>query len=155
MHTGRIGDRKAARTIFYIIFVSGLLSLTSTAIMLIWNNTITKLLELASITFLEAVGIVSFVYVIYFGIKFGDSAKNDILAEESLQESHNCDKRAASIPGPVLNKLDPQEKKQMIDLLNRCCGYNDRNDDPEDRMKQKQDRPVKNKQERKGLDYIL
>jgi hypothetical protein len=155
MFFGKIGNNKAARSVFYIIFISGLLSLTSTAIMLIWNSTIIKLLELASITFLEAVGIVSFVYVVYFGIKFGEQTLVDKMSEEKLPYSHAHDKTSCGVDPSMLNRLSPVDKQEMIELLGKCCGYKISQNDDIPSSNPNDENEKKKKIGRRGLDYIL
>jgi hypothetical protein len=119
---------KKARSIFYIVLISGLLSLTSFVIEFIWNNTFIKLLGVPQITFLESVGIVAFVYVIYFGIKFGQDCQDDEVIEENETKRHTTDNFTYS-PSPksklnseIINNLPQTEKQEILEFVSRCCG---------------------------------
>ena len=118
-----------ARSLFYIIIISGLLSLTSFVILLIWNNSIAKEFELVEISFLEAVGIVAFVYVIYFGIHFGKGKCQDDAVEDNLSvENKESDKMSYvnEIQALDLLKNVPEsERKNLKDFIARCCGFRD------------------------------
>lgn len=122
-----------ARSAFYIVFVSGLLSSTSLVIMMIWNNSISSYFNYPSLSFLECVGIVSFVYVIFFGIKFGHEEcnkdrKDEILTEHSnvpanMSNSFMHDKPINHISKELLGKISAKDKEEINTLLSKCCGF--------------------------------
>jgi len=113
---------KTARSIFYIIFVSGLLSLTSFTMMVIWDYFTLSNPGIHQITFLEAVGICAFVYVIYFGVKFGEHRQNVADFEESRSNSHNPVKKSQTINPEILNKIPESQKQEMLHFISRCSG---------------------------------
>lgn len=118
-----------ARSLFYIIIISGLLSLTSFVIFLIWNNSISKEFDMAEISFLEAVGIVAFVYVIYFGLHFGREKCQDDTVEDNMSEQKNVtDKMSYTDDGEALDLMEnipDSERKNLKDFISRCCGFSD------------------------------
>lgn len=113
----------AARSIFYILFVGGLLALSSFILMISWNSGITNLFNAEPISFLESIGILALVYVIYFGIQFGKSSTDVNLSYFSKSKSHISDINSDIISSETLNKLKNSEKEELRDLVNRCCGY--------------------------------
>jgi hypothetical protein len=124
---------RKARSVFYIIFISGLLSLTSFIVGLVWNYSFTAHLNFSEITFLESVGIVSFVYIIYFGIKFGEASwlndthsanKSDSnIQHDIMTEKHNSTTRNEKcINRDSFSRLPDDEKKELQELVSKCCG---------------------------------
>ncbi len=113
----------AARSIFYIVFVGGLLSLSAVILMISWNTGITNLLDANPITFLESIGILALIYVIYFGIQFGKSSADVNLSYFSKTKSQSTDINSDIITAETLNKLKNSEKEELRELVNRCCGY--------------------------------
>ncbi len=119
---------KKARSIFYIVLISGLLSLTSFVIEFIWNHTFIKLFGVPTISFLESVGIVAFVYVVYFGIKFGEDCQNDEDNEVYESKRHTNDNftysssKTSTLNSEIINKLPQTEKKEILHFVSRCCG---------------------------------
>ena len=65
---------KIARSIFFIFFIGGLFLLLSMLLESLCNNFIFKKFHVPCINTMEAAGIVAFVYIIFFGIKFGSAA---------------------------------------------------------------------------------
>ena len=97
--------------------------------MLVWNNSLSFHLNMEEISFLEAVGVVAFVYVIYFGIKFGESkcnngSKKDIMTEEPA----TADKMSYAdemIAKDLLKNVPEAEREDLKDFIARCCGFQD------------------------------
>ena len=119
---------KKARSIFYIILISGLLSLTSIIIEFVWNHTFIKLFGFERITFLESVGIVAFVYVIYFGIKFGADTETE---QEMMHDDDNSELNdnlafqnatRSNLKPEIIKSLPNDDKKEMLNFVSRCCG---------------------------------
>lgn len=119
---------KKARSIFYIVLISGLLSLTSFVIEFVWNHTFIKLFGVPPITFLESVGIVAFVYVIYFGIKFGEDCQDDEITEENETKRHATDNftyttaSSSRLNPEIINSLPQTEKQEILQFVSKCCG---------------------------------
>jgi hypothetical protein len=113
-----------ARSIFYIITISGLLSLTSFVILLIWNNSIIQIIEISEISFLEAVGIVAFVYVIYFGIQYGtENCKNDTKYANMTDNTEPSDKLSEKdneFVKNILKTIPKSERRKLKDFLASC-----------------------------------
>lgn len=128
-----------ARSIIYIFIISGLLSLTSIVILLVWNNTISPKLEIAELTFLEAVGIVAFVYVIYFGINFGsaecqDDTKDVIMADKKMAN----DKMSYAdelIQNDLLKNVPESERQDLKEFIARCCGIKSKQEKSENSLR--------------------
>lgn len=118
----------AARSIFYIVFVGGLLSLSAIVLMISWNTGITNLFDTNPITFLESIGILALVYVIYFGIQFGKSSANVNLSSFTKSKSQTSDINTEVLNSETLNKLNNSEKEELREFVNRCCGYKNSND---------------------------
>ncbi len=123
------GTIHKARSIFYIIIISGLLSLTSIVIMLVWNNSLSLHLDMEEISFLEAVGLVAFVYVIYFGIRFGQAKRHYDSKEDDLSgNTFTSDKMSYAdeiIAKDLLKKVPDAERDVLKDFIARCCGFQD------------------------------
>ncbi len=113
-----------ARSIFYIITISGLLSLTSFVILLIWNNSIIGVIEASEISFLEAVGIVAFVYVIYFGIQYGSNNCKDDTIDENLsvkkEKSDKMSERDSEFVNSILKNIPQSERGKLKEFLATC-----------------------------------
>jgi hypothetical protein len=126
MSTGTIHK---ARSIFYIIIISGLLSLTSFVIMLVWNNSLSFHLDMEEISFLEAVGLVAFVYVVYFGIKFGEAKCNNDSKEVNLSDTTDISDKMSyadeMIAKDLLKNVPENEREDLKDFIARCCGFQD------------------------------
>lgn len=113
----------AARSIFYIVFVGGLLSLSAFILMISWNSGITNLFDANPISFLESIGILALVYVIYFGIQFGKSCSNVNLSSFTKTKCQHSDNNSEILSSEMLNKLNNNEKEELREFVNRCCGY--------------------------------
>ena len=126
---------RKARSVFYIIFISGLLSLTSWIVEILWDLSLYKFFNLSQISFLESVGIVSFVYIIYFGIKFGEASwQNDMKTEKMSERESKTDKMSDNNSGnkkrndanpinpEILRKLPEEDRQELKNLVSKCCG---------------------------------
>jgi hypothetical protein len=116
-------NNTAARSIFYIVFVGGLLSLSAIILMISWNSGIVNLFDVNPLTFLEAIGILALIYVIYFGIQFGKSSADVNLSYFSKTKSQAPDINSEVLSTETLNKLNNSEKEELREFVNRCCGY--------------------------------
>ena len=120
--TDNFFKNKTARSVFYIIFVSGLLSLTSFSLMIIWDYFTINNPRIHQISFLEAVGICAFVYVIYFGVKFGEHRQNVADYEEYRSNGQPPVKKSQPINPEIINKIPESQKQEMLHFISRCCG---------------------------------
>lgn len=67
---------RSARTAFFILFVGGLYFLISALLANFCNTVIFGVIHIPCITTLEASGLIAFLFIIYFGIKFGLKMNN-------------------------------------------------------------------------------
>jgi arginine exporter protein ArgO len=120
------GITNKARSILYILIISGLLSSTAIIIMLVWNETLIHKLETSSISFLESVGIVSFVYIIYYGIRFGqESCQNSTETAKTTADAQSSDNLTDSqvhTYSELLKQVPDDDKKRLKMFLSKCCG---------------------------------
>ncbi len=112
-----------ARSVFFIIFTGGLLLFSSIVFANVCNIAILESLELPCLNYLESAGILAFVYVIGFGIKFGlgkKSLTNSLVTK--LQKTANTDKLVDN-----LKKMSENEKELLKQQLADCCGIKKNN----------------------------
>lgn len=124
--TDNLFKSKTARSIFYIAFIGGLLSLTSLTVMLVWNYSISVRYVFPHISFLEACGAVAFVYVVYFGVKFGTQGQKDTSSATNAdirQTTDNMSTPSPKLKPDLLKNISSEEKKELTEFVNRCCGY--------------------------------
>ena len=67
---------RSARTAFFILFVGGLYFLISALLANFCNTVIFGVIHIPCISTLEASGLIAFLFIIYFGIKFGLKMNN-------------------------------------------------------------------------------
>ena len=106
-------ETKAARSIFYIIFVSGLLALISIIILLAWNLVISQIFTIKSIAFFEATGIASFFYVIYFGFRYGFGRSVDKKSHQTMPFCHSTDKMSDNTTSKNASSPTNQDKSHI------------------------------------------
>lgn len=112
-----------ARSVFFIIFTGGLLLFSSIVFANVCNIAFLKTLGLPCLNYLESAGIIAFIYVIGFGIKFGlgkKSLTNSLVTK--LQNSANPDKLVDN-----LKKMSEKEKEILKQQLADCCGIKKNN----------------------------
>lgn len=68
---------RTARTTFFIMFVGGLYFLSSYLLSLLCNKLIFGVFQMPCINTLESSGIIAFLFIIFFGIKFGLKYKDN------------------------------------------------------------------------------
>lgn len=82
---------KIARSIFFILFIGGLFLFLSFTLKNICNLVIFKTFHIPCINTLEAGGIVSFIYIIVYGINFGIKTIKSEMTNRHKTKSHNSD----------------------------------------------------------------
>ena len=112
-----------ARSVFFIGFTGGLLLFSSIVFANVCNITLLNSFELPCLNYLESAGILAFVYVIVFGIKFGFS-KTD-LTNTLMSKFQNSDKSVKIVEN--LKKMSAEEKLILKQELADCCGMNKKN----------------------------
>ena len=120
----RILNSKTARSIFFIVFVGGLLTLGAVLMEFLWNSLLTNIIPFKPFTFLESVGILSFLYVIYFGIRFGKKkCKYDKSSEYTSKLHKNNDEMTDMFSQDFINSLSDKElhslKKAISESYNK------------------------------------
>lgn len=113
-------NSKAVRTIFFIFFVGGLLVLLSAGLSFLWNSYLSDLLSVSTISILEATGIITLGYILYFGIKFGSKK----CISEKLSDTHKKNNRKNDyISGLDYNRfiqnLSKKERKFLKELMGK------------------------------------
>lgn len=109
-----------ARSVFFIVFTGGLLLFASIVFANVCNIAILNSLELPCLNYLESAGILAFVYVVAFGVKFG-LGKTD-LTNSLMSKFQNADKDGKIIEN--LKKMTDEEKLILKQQLADCCGMN-------------------------------
>lgn len=130
---------KLVRSLFFIAFVGGLLFCISYTFSYIANHYLYDELGLEEpVSILELAGLVAFVYVIFFGIKFGFRKSNSQYQEfqdyerphahdDSSDSSHHfaedldCDELSQKYK-TSLDKLSEKEKEELKSKLANICG---------------------------------
>jgi len=118
------------KSIIYILIFAGLLKLSGLIISWFWNEILVKNYNFHPITFLEATGILAFLYLVFAGVKFGfDNISNMNLFNSkelkpgNLPQCKECDKVQSSY---ILRSklLSLEEKERLKEAIAKCCGMN-------------------------------
>lgn len=116
----------ALRAIIYIFLFAGTLKLIALAFQWGWNNLLRERYGLEYLTFLESVGILAFIYLIYAGIKFGfeNIGINDNNKPGLMKECLSCQLKPEGTPSnqSAKNKLSAEEKELLSQYIAKCCG---------------------------------
>jgi len=121
MLSSKIFNSKAARSIFYIIFVSGLFFLISISCEFFCNQIMAKCFDLPEITLLESAGVFAFVYIVYHGIKFGTN-KISNSPKDSMPNMQDNANMAANETLKTIQNLTQEQKEQLKSELAKKCG---------------------------------
>lgn len=119
----QIFDSKIARSVFFIIFTGGLLLFSSIVFANLCNITFLERFHLPCLNYLESAGIMAFVYIIGFGVKYGFS--NKTLTNSLMTKFQTYDNKTKS--EKILNnisKMSPEERAILKEQLANCCGKN-------------------------------
>lgn len=126
----------AVKSLLYILIFAGLLKVSGILLEWIWNDYLVISYGLEPITFLEAAGILAFLYLVYAGVKFGFdnlttlnnfssfnlfSQKNTIKTDSD--ECVECNKYEKSF---IMRSkfMSEDEKERLREALAKCCGMN-------------------------------
>jgi|GEM_PF-4129390 len=126
---------KLARSLFFIVFVGGLLFCISYTLSYIANHYLYNNLRLdREVSVLEVSGLVAFIYVLAFGFKFGFSSRKEAwgkinLAQYDFQHekmdldanTEDCDDLTAKYR-QSLSDLSEAEKEELKRKLADICG---------------------------------
>ncbi len=121
MLSSKIFNSKAARSIFYILFVSGLFFLISACCEFFCNEIMCKYFGLPEVSLLEAAGVFAFVYIVYHGIKFG-SNKISSSQKDNMPKMQNNANMAANETLNTIQNLTHEQKEQLKSELAKKCG---------------------------------
>jgi hypothetical protein len=112
-----------ARAVFFIGFTGGLLLFSSIVFANICNLTFIAKLQLPCLNYLESAGIMAFVYIVGFGVKFGITNKD--LTNSLMSKFQKSDKnvKTESIVNN-LSKMSSEEREILKQQLASCCGMN-------------------------------
>jgi hypothetical protein len=118
----------AFKAIIYILIFAGLLKVGGIILAWLWNSQLMKFFEIEPISFLEAVGMIAFLYLVYTGIKFGfDSILNlnkqpDKMSPGCMPQCRNCERMAEPLPLKYARIMTQDEKDKLKEALAKCCG---------------------------------
>ncbi|GAB5465280.1 MAG: hypothetical protein Kapaf2KO_07160 [Candidatus Kapaibacteriales bacterium] len=117
---------KLARSLFFIVFVGGLLFMASFIISYIFNHYLSfKYFNGARFTILEIAGIIAFVYVLAFGIRFGFKSSQPVINRFSNQNRNEEEEDCHEIENKLKSNIDmlsANEKEQLKRKLAEICG---------------------------------
>lgn len=120
-------NTKIARIITYIIVIGGLFYFCAAIIWFAWNIIISKVFVSSDINILEAAGIASFSYIIYYSIKYGNKKeKADNLSCKKMPISHKYDKNSEPIINPYYSGLSEKEKNEIKQTMNTIAFTNNK-----------------------------
>ena len=109
-----------ARSVFFIVFTGGLLLFSSIVFANICNLTILDRYEIPCLNYLESAGIIAFLYVFVFGIRFGISKTG--ITNSLMLKLQNPTKSAKIVEN--LKKMTDEEKLILKKEIADCCGMN-------------------------------
>lgn len=116
----------AVRAILYIVIFAGLLKLSGMTVAWFWNQFLLKLGNFEPITFLESVGIVTFGYLIFAGIRFGFASYSErplnIRTPGNMPECQKCAQITQQNGIATLRALNKEEKERLKEAIAKCCG---------------------------------
>lgn len=127
-----------ARAVFFIGFTGGLLLFSSIVFANVCNLTVLERYELPCLNYLESAGIMAFVYIIGFGVKFGITNKD--LTNSLMSKFQKSDKNVQSEKIiSNLKQMSHEEKEILKEQLATCCGMNKKSNQhiPEAELSQK------------------
>ncbi len=125
----------AVKSLIYILIFAGLLKVSGLLLEWIWNDYFVYNYGAKPITFLEAAGILAFLYLVYAGVKFGFdnlttlnnfSSLNFFNQKEKSYKDPNsdcddCNKYDSSF---IMRSkfMSADEKERLREALAKCCG---------------------------------
>jgi len=121
---------RMARTIFFVIFVGGLFMFTSVIFKSLCNEIIFDYFQFPCISYLESAGILSFGYILAFGIKFGLLKPSEPAVQKEnikyMTEGHktNCqdNDNMSEECKKNIDMMTAEEKTRLKVELEKRCG---------------------------------
>lgn len=98
----------------YLLTVGGLFATISTVVFLLWNFIIASIFKLSSVNLLEALGLSSFAYILFFGIKFGLKNGSDKTSSSSTSKIQKSDIKAVLFAKSISDNLNDKEMQELI-----------------------------------------
>ncbi len=115
-----------ARSVFFIIFTGGLLLFSSIVFTNICNITFLERFNLPCLNYLESAGIMAFVYIFGFGIRYGITKKD--LTNSLMPKFQNTDRNVKSEKiFSNIKQMSPEEREILKQQLANCCGVQKKN----------------------------
>jgi hypothetical protein len=118
----------AFKAIIYILIFAGFLKIGGLVFAWLWNSYLIRYFQLEHISFLEAVGMIAFLYLVYTGVKFGfDSILSlnkqpDKMSPGNMPQCRNCERMAEPLPIKYARIMTQDEKDKLKEALAKCCG---------------------------------
>ena len=120
---------KTARSILYLITIGGLFIFFSLMMLITWNYIINPFINISDINLLESAGVVSFIYIFIFAVKFGltgkvedDYDKMDDIKDIYDKVDANADYMSEEKFEKAFMHLNKQEQDKLRVSINKCCG---------------------------------
>ncbi len=120
----------AVKAILHMLFFAVLLKLSAFVLTWFWNSYLIRYSGLEPVTFLEAVGVVAFGYLVYAGIRFGfdqyelAQQKIDLLASEETPNCKECAKAKESATLSKIRNFDSDDQEKLKETIAKYCGIN-------------------------------
>ena len=111
-----------ARSLLYFVTVSGLYILAAIAFFLLWKYVLAVYLDLPALSFLECGGVISFVYILVFSVKYGLSKNTDNVSSVILAEKEKISAEQCKNAKENIKNMSEEEIEALSDVLARCCG---------------------------------
>jgi type VI protein secretion system component VasK len=124
---------KAARSLIFMTIIGGLLFLSSVAMWMMWGFVCDKHEMLPQISLLEAIGLVSIVYVLYFAHQISQQAFADKKTETSANHQEEEPKCSPEVSN-CLKKMSTEEKEILKKEIATCCGLKKQNSEPNENV---------------------
>ncbi len=120
----KIINSSAARTGIYIVLAGGLLVLFAFGSSFICNSFLSATFGIPAISFMEAAGGFAFVYIIYYGYRFGFCSRNKSNEKRDLSFLQNCDNLTQhNLNYKAVTALNKEQKEKLREEIARCCGF--------------------------------
>ncbi len=118
------------KSLLYILSFGGLLKLSGMLLTWLWNSYISLSFDLDEITFLESVGIISFSYILFAGIRYGFGTNADKISPYDKMSCKYIYKSEIKLENATkinenLRNLTQDEKEKLKKVIAKCCGFED------------------------------
>jgi len=120
----------AVKAILHMLFFAVLLKLSAILVTWLWNSYLIRHSDLEPISFLEAVGIVAFGYLVFAGIRFGfnqyelSQKKIDLLVSDDIPNCKECAKANESATVLKIRSFAREDQEKLKETIAKYCGIN-------------------------------